>query len=119
MDNDNHPLEPVLVNKKKLDPGRFVRSFFLIFVGIIFLLNTTGVVDWTVWTYIWRFWPVLIILSGLSLVVGSGRGVSLIISLFSLVTFVGVGIFSLGAVNSPIVADILFFTMVDFKHERH
>jgi len=39
----------------------------IIAVGIVFLLNTTGVLNWSVWGEIGRLWPIAVILLGLSL----------------------------------------------------
>ena len=38
----------------------------LIGLGIVFLLNNMGILDWNVWEVIFRLWPVLIIAAGLS-----------------------------------------------------
>jgi len=39
----------------------------VVVVGIVLLLNTTGVVEWDVWGQIGRLWPVAVILLGASL----------------------------------------------------
>lgn len=44
---------------------------FLILVGLLLLLNTTGYVGWGIWVYISRFWPVLVILIGIKIVLGN------------------------------------------------
>ena len=43
----------------------------LIGLGVLLLLQTTGVVEWTAWWTIWRLWPVLIIVLGISIAFGS------------------------------------------------
>lgn len=42
----------------------------LILVGGILLLNTLGVLDWSVWWSLLRLWPVLLIAAGLELLLG-------------------------------------------------
>lgn len=42
-----------------------VWGIFLLFLGIVFLLQTLNVLPWELWGTLWRFWPVLIILIGL------------------------------------------------------
>jgi len=42
-------------------------GIFLMFLGIVFLLQTTGVLAWTLWGTLWRFWPVAIVLVGLGI----------------------------------------------------
>ena len=45
-------------------------AIVLILLGIVFLLQTTGVLPWEAWLDLWRFWPVLIIAGGLSILLG-------------------------------------------------
>ena len=40
---------------------------FLVFLGIVFLLQTVDVLPWDLWGTLWRFWPVLIIITGLDI----------------------------------------------------
>jgi hypothetical protein len=42
----------------------------LIAIGVILLLNTTGVLEWSVWWRLIRLWPVLLIAAGLDLLLG-------------------------------------------------
>ena len=42
-------------------------GIFLVFLGIIFLLQTLNVLPWGLWGTLWRFWPVLIIIIGLGI----------------------------------------------------
>ncbi len=46
-------------------------AVFLILIGVLFLLNTTGVVAWGIWLYILRFWPILIVLIGVRIILGN------------------------------------------------
>ncbi len=42
-------------------------GIFLLFLGIVFLLQSLNVLPWTLWGILWRFWPVLIIITGLGI----------------------------------------------------
>ncbi|MFN2224851.1 MAG: LiaI-LiaF-like domain-containing protein, partial [Anaerolineae bacterium] len=42
----------------------------LIAIGIILLLNTMGILEWSVWWRLIRLWPVLLIAAGLELLLG-------------------------------------------------
>ncbi len=44
-----------------------VWGIFLLFLGIIFLLQTLDILPWGLWGTLWRFWPVLIIIVGLGI----------------------------------------------------
>ncbi|MFC1860530.1 LiaI-LiaF-like domain-containing protein [Chloroflexota bacterium] len=39
----------------------------LVFLGIVFLLQTFNVLPWGLWGTLWRFWPVLLIITGLDI----------------------------------------------------
>lgn len=45
-----------------------VGPVILIGLGVIFLLNTMGVLAWSVWEVIFRLWPILLIAAGLEIV---------------------------------------------------
>lgn len=54
-------------------------------VGILFLLNTTGMVGWGIWEYIVRFWPIFIILLGIKIILGESvlaKSVEIFFTLF-------------------------------------
>ncbi len=40
----------------------------LVAVGSLLLLNTLGIIDWAVWPYLLRWWPVILIFSGLEII---------------------------------------------------
>ena len=46
----------------------YTGAIFLVLLGVLFLLNTTNVVPWSIWLYLLRFWPILLILIGLKMV---------------------------------------------------
>ena len=50
---------------------RVIWGFFLIFAGIIFLLNTFNILPWDIWRDIARYWPFLVILAGLQITLGN------------------------------------------------
>lgn len=50
-----------------------VGPLILIAAGILLLLNQTGRLPWSVWGTLWRFWPVILILIGVEVLVGVSR----------------------------------------------
>ena len=67
----------------------------LIGLGIIFLLNTLDILPWSVWGSLWRFWPIILILIGIEILLGrtgAGWGVSLLISLALVALLVGAAV---------------------------
>jgi len=49
------------------DSGNFapIWGIFLLFIGVIFLLQTLNVFSWSLWDSLWRFWPAIIIIIGI------------------------------------------------------
>ena len=43
-------------------------AILLLAIGILLLLNTTGVVGWSIWWQFFRFWPVILIAVGLNII---------------------------------------------------
>jgi len=59
----------------------------VLFLGVVFILQTTGVLPWTLWGTLWRFWPAVLILLGISILL---RGYSIwLVSLLSIVILGG------------------------------
>ncbi len=44
-----------------------IGGVILLFLGIVFLLQTLGILPWGVWGVLWRFWPVVLIIVGLGI----------------------------------------------------
>ncbi len=44
-----------------------VGGILILFIGIILLLQTTNVLPWDLWVTLWKFWPVIIIIFGLGI----------------------------------------------------
>jgi hypothetical protein len=63
--------------------GGVVGPLILISIGLIFLLNNLGVLDWSIWGALWRLWPILLIAVGLDILIGwrSGWGALLVLVL--------------------------------------
>lgn len=70
--------------------GSLVGPMILIGLGVVFLLNNLGRLDWSIWEMILRLWPVLIIGIGLELLIGR-RSVwgSLLVALLLIVVLAG------------------------------
>ncbi len=64
-------------------------AVFLILVGGMLLLNSTDIVGWGVWIYIVRFWPILIVLIGLRIILGNSGVAKFIGMIFTIVLTLG------------------------------
>jgi hypothetical protein len=67
--------------------GGFVWPILLIGAGVLFLLNNLGMVDWSVWAALLRFWPVLLIAVGLDILVGRRFPVGSVLLGLALIAF--------------------------------
>jgi len=53
--------------KPRRGGGAPIWGIFLLFLGVVLLLQTLDVLPWGLWGVLWRFWPVLIIIIGLGI----------------------------------------------------
>ena len=49
-----------------MKPDKIFWGIFLVFIGGIFLLENFDIIDFS-WRYVWRFWPVILILIGVNI----------------------------------------------------
>lgn len=54
--------------------GSVIGPLILIFIGAVFLLQNAGILPPTVWTNLWRLWPVILVIVGLELLFGARAG---------------------------------------------
>ncbi len=47
----------------------FVGPLILVTIGFILLFNNLGIIPWDIWKTLWRFWPVILILIGIEILV--------------------------------------------------
>jgi hypothetical protein len=75
---------------RKHHGGGIIGGLFLVFLGIVFLLNNLGLVPGSVWNELWKFWPVLVILIGIRILAGRNVISRIIITILTLFVFAGV-----------------------------
>ena len=84
---ENNLNEPVRQIRKRS------RSFFwpilLISGGILLLLSNLGIVTWSTWNLIWRFWPLVLIAIGIDVLFGQRSALGAIISAFLILALIG------------------------------
>lgn len=47
--------------------GQFWWGVLILGLGLIFLLNNFGIFPWRMWGYVWRLWPIFLIIFGLNM----------------------------------------------------
>ena len=86
-------------------------GFLFIGAGIILIMNTIGTLSWSVWDRIWKFWPVLFIIWGVQIILGSshvGR------ALANISAFIFIGLVILFAIHE-VDASIVSWLPVEFN----
>jgi predicted ferric reductase len=71
-------------DNQKAKGGGGAWAIFLIVVGVILLLNNLGFLPWEIWSVLWQFWPVLLILGGLEMVLGHSSWSRLAVTILGL-----------------------------------
>ncbi|RJO61545.1 hypothetical protein C4544_02310 [candidate division WS5 bacterium] len=50
----------------KINPFRAAVGFLMLFISIILLLTTSDLVPWSIWVFVWQFWPILFVVFGVA-----------------------------------------------------
>ncbi|HOY46545.1 MAG TPA: LiaF-related protein [Candidatus Dojkabacteria bacterium] len=80
---------------------RYTSALTLITIGIVLLLNTTGVLSWSVWWEFIKFWPVFIISAGISLILSFNTFAKFIANIIGYLLFVTIMFFAAVNTGSP------------------
>ena len=75
--------DKTLHNQKSQSHG-MVAAFLLIIIGSLFLLNNFGLLPWSVWADLWRFWPLFLIFWGFQMIFGRSKLANILILIISL-----------------------------------
>jgi hypothetical protein len=69
---------------------RIIEAISLIVVGVIFLMNTTGVLPWSIWLNFLRFWPLFIVTAGIGIIFRGSRLLKFIGSFINFLIFIAI-----------------------------
>lgn len=89
--NEKVVIAGVEVDTKEKD---VVWPLFLIFAGVILLLNSLSIVDWNIWEYLFKFWPVFLILAGVKMIFATNKIGRIIVSVLTIIVLLSVIAFS-------------------------
>ena len=79
-------------------------AFLVIIVGVVLLLQNLGLLSWGLWGYLWRFWPILIIIIGVNIIFGRRlRWIATAISVLLIVLALGMAAWQAGGLGSEVV----------------
>ncbi|MFA5135923.1 MAG: DUF5668 domain-containing protein [Patescibacteria group bacterium] len=85
-------------NEKPNDSGPITGILFIC-IGLILLFNTMGYVSWDIWEELLRFWPVLLILWGVEVMLGKSIASRIISSVIVFMILLFIVVFSYASIN--------------------
>lgn len=90
--------------EKERRPGGpdIVGALILLTLGVLFLLNNFGVLPWSIWGTLWRFWPVLLILPGFQLLFGRSAAGRILSGLIAFLLLGGVALYAASLNHQPV-----------------
>lgn len=94
------------IRRRKEREGGVVGGFLLIFVGIVFLLISQGLVSQNIWFYLLQLWPILLILIGLQILLGQGAAARLLMGLVTIAVLLWALAAALAQVQSPLLGQL-------------
>jgi hypothetical protein len=74
-----------------------------IFVGLLLLFNTIGLVSFNFWDHVFKFWPILLVLIGIRIFLGHNIVSNLVVLILSIIFFGFISIYGMIQVNSPLL----------------
>lgn len=84
----------------KGDAGiRFLWGILFFLLGGVLFLNTIDVLSFAIWKYLLGFWPVILILNGMHIIVGRNRFGAMVMLLTSLIFFFCVLVYAVSQVS--------------------
>lgn len=100
-------------------PRSVTGAIFLIILGVIFLLNNLGYLSWTVWSALWRLWPVLLIFAGLEAIFKGSRLSEWVIFILGIVVFAVIAIAAINLSDGNMMQEMRgrfnWWPMMDFQ----
>lgn len=89
--------------RNRTSSGSGIWGGLLVFIGLIFLGIYSGLVSPYIWSYIGQFWPILLILVGIQVIIGHGFIQRLAMTILAVVVFSLVLLNALYQTNSPLI----------------
>jgi hypothetical protein len=88
------------------DSGRVILGTAVLMAGSLLLLNNLGVVPWEIWEHIRSFWPVILVLLGLHIIMGNNIIATLTLLAASVGVFGLIALYALYRTGSPLTGGL-------------
>ncbi len=91
-----------MIDKNNVDKHQrgIFGGILLIGIGIVLLLNNFGLLSWNIWSVLWRFWPLILIMGGLETLFGRNMVAEIILELIIFLFIAYIVIISVATNNS-------------------
>src|SRR3989344_421455 len=83
----------------------FVGPVILIILGVVFLLNNLGILPWDIWFSLWKFWPVILVLVGVEILLGKNASIKTFAILIGLIFLVPIILSYNPLTNNPLATE--------------
>ncbi|HLE49508.1 MAG TPA: DUF5668 domain-containing protein [Patescibacteria group bacterium] len=93
------PQENTSKNTKRTYHSDFLGGIIFILLGLILLLNNLNIIPWSIWQILFRFWPVLLIISGIQLVAGNNGFIKIAANIMGLLIVIYIFSYAFSEVN--------------------
>lgn len=81
--------------------GSPVGAVLFIGLGLLLLFNNLGWLPWSTWDVVWRFWPIILIMWGLQMMLGRNLVSKLILSVVAVLVILFILFYVLVTSSSP------------------
>ena len=90
IENNGEENQPKDSRVAKQRTSKALLAVIIIFLGITFLFNNFGILPWSAWDLIWRFWPIVLVFVGLQISFGKSWLADFVITVLGLavITFI-------------------------------
>ena len=97
------------MKERRRDRGPFpLWGLILVALGVVFLLQNLGVLGWGVWGTLWRFWPVVLLLIGLNIILrGQSPWLMLGITVVVLIGVIAAAVLVAASVDGTVAAAVV------------
>lgn len=89
--------------ERKFDPENIGWGAMFIFGGIILLLNSFEYLPWNIWERIIRFWPIMIIVLGIKIILGNNVVSRFVTGIIILILSLSLLIYILSSVSPEMI----------------
>lgn len=79
-----------VTNAREEKESNFTAAMIFILIGILLLLNNLHIIPWNFWDTVRRFWPVLLIVMGLQMIMKNSKMWNIMISAIGILTLLGI-----------------------------